>query len=101
MKDIVQIVEATTLPEMLKEALRQSGYSAHTVDVESVSRKEPVGTDWKEVVSGTGSFRQVTSREPPIIGKSQDFTFEVNFGTHKDEIVVFDELEVTIELADN
>lgn len=87
MTQIVHLVEASTLPEMLEETLNDRYEPVKTVNVDDHSLD--FDHDDRCVVSGRAEF--LNSAGHPTM-----FTFEVNVGTHKDDHVIFDELEVII-----
>jgi len=91
MSDIIETVPASPLPEMLDEAFYRASQYNYGVSVE----KDDVtfdGNSDRTAVVGTATVNWNLDR-----GNSEEFSFEVNLGTHKDEIIVFDPLEVVID----
>lgn len=88
MTEVVEIVEATVLPTMLYSALKAGwdDFDYHAVEVEGYA----TAGDGKTICQGEGYARGDKS------GIDHHFDFEVNLGTHKDDLVVFEELEVVV-----
>lgn len=93
MTEISELVAAGDLPDMLHEALVQSGrtLARETVIITSHSP----GGEGKTIAHGRGTHRRPES-DPISRGYRCHFTFEVNVGSHKDAKLVFDPLEVNI-----
>jgi len=83
----VQIVEASGVVNMLKNALSNEGYGVWGIDQPHI---EKVNED-KTIFQGSIEFIDEN-------GYKNIMEFEMNVGTHKDEIYILDEIEVVFEI---
>lgn len=82
--------------ELVDSALESAGMNWSSLKITDLQHK--YGREDKTILRGGGDidyFITDMSGEGEIRG---EFDFEVNFGTHKDEGYIFDEVEVVIEL---
>jgi len=97
---IVDILPASNLVEMVEATINKEYlYTAVEIDEESVTMD---GVE-KTIAYGGGRFSTIVEPddEPGIEYENKLFDFEINMATHKDEILVFDQLEVIIEVYDD
>jgi hypothetical protein len=90
MTDIVELVPAGPLSEMLDEAFLEAGeYNDGTTIIKGETYFSP--TAYKELARGIAIVHWDHDA-----GHEEKFSFEVNAGTQKDEVMVFNPLEVSI-----
>lgn len=101
--DHTTILEADDLMSLLKRAWQDAGYSVHNLEVDrddvitlpDETRQGPIGG--QSIVRGNGEVIMHDGSPAGAGTEYLDFEFEVNLGTHKDTLVVLDELEVVID----
>lgn len=91
--DFAYVMEATNLTKMLNEAFFREGqyFDSIEVDADSIDFSGPS----KTITQGRGTVYWDQDNHG-----SDDFTFNVNLGTQKDDLVVYDQLEIVIEMED-
>jgi hypothetical protein len=95
MTDVIEIVPASQLQGMLEGALLEAGlyHDCVLVGKEDAFWDERPG---KSLAQGTAEVLWDADRN-----ETQHFEWEINGGTHKDDILVFDELEVVIDFEED
>lgn len=85
--DIVKIVEGNNLRELIENALSDIRYESVKIDNYSLENEHK-----NTIVTGKLTICYYEN----VIYHESELDFEVNIGTSKDELVLFDEFEVVI-----